>query len=239
LDRAVSFESGDIYSIGPIQTNEIGNVSGVFYLPGGYFHTGQRTFRLDNKVVVQTDNEFIYNGGTETTSAEGTYYAQGLATKSQELDFTPSCSSAKNTKPLSDTTRQGTYMVSRTANPHSGGCCVIATALNTHGEWEDNQKAGLIEWCEAKLHDKWWGETLRRGYQVIGSKVVVPNMENKMFRKYAKWQFGNATNMLRGKSFNPLSIPAALVWISAMVITGAVVSKSYATKCWTSLYKKK
>ena len=237
LSRNISYTQGDIYSIGQLATNEIGSISGVFFLPGNYFHTGQRTFRIDNRIVQQTENEFIYNNGTETTYAEATFYAEGLATKTQAVYVSPSISTAKNTQ---TTVQTSNYQISRTANPTGGGggCCVIATALNNQGEWEDNQKAGLVEWCEAKLHDKWWGETLRRGYQVIGSKVIVPNMSNKTFRKYVKWQFGNATNMLRGKKFNVLSIPTGLVWITAMVLTGAVVSKKYATKSWMSLYKK-
>jgi hypothetical protein len=237
LDRTISYTQGDIYSIGPMQTNEVGNVSGIFFLPGNYFHTGQRTFRLDNRVVQQTETEFVYSNGSETTSAEANFYAEGLATTSQGLYVAPSVSTAKNT---ATTVQTANYQISKSVDYHGGGggCCVIATALNNQGEWENSQKAGLIEWCEAKLHDKWWGETLRRGYQVIGSKVIVPNMKNRTFRKYVKWQFGNATNMLRGKSFNPLSVPAGLVWITAMVVTGAVVSKRFATKCWTSLYKK-
>lgn len=239
LDRTISYKAGDIYSIGPLQTNEVGSVCGIFFLPGNYFHTGQRTFRLDNRVVQQTETEFLYSNGSETTSAEAIFYAEGLATTSQALYVSASVSTAKNTE---TTVQTKNYQISRTADPRGGGgggCCVIATALNNQGEWADNQKAGLIEWCEAKLHDKWWGETLRRGYQVVGSKVIVPNMKNKTFRKYVKWQFGNATNMLRGKKFNPLSIPTGLAWITAMVLTGAVVSKKYATKSWMSLYKKK
>ena len=238
LDTAVSYSTGDVYSIGPLQTNEMGNVSGVFFIPPGYFHTGQRTFRIDNRSVSQTSTEFLYAAGTETTYAEATFYAQGLTTQSQQLNFSSSISSVKNTTTTIDQAIK-TLSVTQDQQPGGGGCCVIATALNSHGIWGNDKKFGLIEWCEAKLHDKWWGETLRRGYQVIGSKVAVPLInKNKWIRKYADWQFTNVTNILRGKKFNPLSVPTGLLWFTVMALTGVVVTKKYATKSWTSLYKK-
>jgi hypothetical protein len=58
-------------------------------------------------------------------------------------------------------------------------------------------------------------------------------------RKYAKWSFNNATNMIQGKKFNPLSVPNSLVWITLMLATGLFVTKEQAETSWKSLYKDK
>lgn len=236
LSSAISYTAGDVYSIGPIQSNELGSVSGIFYIPNGYFKTGERIFRLDNRVVTQTATEFLYQPGTETTSSEATFYAQGLTQKVQEAEFSPSYASAS--KVVSQTQRQN-FEISRTAIPSGGGgCCVVATALNARGTWSDGQKNTLIEWCEKHLHNKSLGECFRRGYQVIGSKLLVPGLNNKRTSGYLTWSWDNGTNMVMGKKFNPLSIPNSVFWIGMFMLVGSVVSTRYARKSWMSLYKK-
>lgn len=89
ISPAVTTANGDIYSIGSFSTDETGSLYGVFNIPPNTFHTGQRTLRIDNRV----NN----NIGTETTFAEGTYYAEGLAVKAQSVDFGASPAGAKNT----------------------------------------------------------------------------------------------------------------------------------------------
>ena len=73
-----------------LSTDESGTFVGIFNVPAGTFKTGERVFRIDNRTV-STDP------GTATSSAEGTFTASGLSTKTQALDFGPSVSGAKNT----------------------------------------------------------------------------------------------------------------------------------------------
>lgn len=86
---------GSIYDIrtgsasGQFSTNEYGAVSGVFYLPGNIFHTGEKIFRIDNRVAG--------NPGTETTFSQATFFASSLTQQKQKLEFAPDLSSAKNT----------------------------------------------------------------------------------------------------------------------------------------------
>jgi hypothetical protein len=89
LSSALTVAVGDIYSIGPFTTNEEGSLYGVFLIPPGLFHTGERVFRVDNRVGT--------NQSSATTFAEGTYYAQGLQTNKQRIDFGASPSGAKGT----------------------------------------------------------------------------------------------------------------------------------------------
>jgi hypothetical protein len=119
-----------------------------------------------------------------------------------------------------------------------GGCCVVATALTGNGNWVKGEKEDLIEWCERKLHGNTFGETFRRGYQVIGSKLCVPQIrKGGLLARYWSWGFTNAARSVQGKSFNWLSVPNTLFWAIWAMIIGSCVSKHFATRCWTSLYK--
>jgi len=239
LDRNVIINTSDTYSIGSLQTNEIGNISGIFNLPGGTFNTGTRIFRLDNRQVTKGISDFYYLNGTETTYAEATFFAQGLTTQSQKINFAATADGQKNTV---TTIQQQTGVIRETRSEvprGGGGCCVIATALTDKGIWQQEQKDTLVEWCEKYLHNKTLGECFRRGYQVMGSKLLVPALRAdwKWLNNYANWSWTNGTNMVMGKKFNPLSIPNSLIWITIWMGLGAVVTKKFATKCWTSLYK--
>lgn len=89
LATAVTTAVGDIYSIGSFTTNEDGSFYSIFLLPPNIFHTGERVFRIDNRVGT--------NQSSATTFSEGTYYAQGLQTNKQRIDFGASPSGAKGT----------------------------------------------------------------------------------------------------------------------------------------------
>jgi len=108
------------------------------------------------------------------------------------------------------------------------------------GIWQEQQKNDLISWCERWLHDNALGECFRRGYQVLGSASVLmmrqPNWFGRAWTRYASWAFDNGTNMVRGKSFSLISVPNSIVWILAFMLVGAVVTKSYAKRCWKRLY---
>ena len=89
LGSAITTAIGAIYSIGTISTNEAGMVSGIFAMPGGVFHTGQRTFRIDNSINGNLDSA--------TTFASSTFYASGLQQTKQGVNYAASIDSAKNT----------------------------------------------------------------------------------------------------------------------------------------------
>jgi hypothetical protein len=254
LSTTVSYVSGDIYSIGEITTDSVGTASGVFYLPGGYFTTGEKVLRIDDRIVQLPTgldtNGFQYSEGTETTYAEGKYFAQGLSQKVQETEYSPSIAGAKNIVVGTADTRNA-YEIGRTAIPQpqtNHGCCVVSTAFADMGIWSPDQKNELVEWCVKYLHNKTLGECFRRGYQVVGSKLIVPLMRDEdmfgiptkyllPFKKYCVWAFGHGTKMVQGNKFNPLSIPSSVFWIAAFMITGALVTAKFAKASWNKLYK--
>jgi len=120
-------------------------------------------------------------------------------------------------------------------------CCVVATELTSQGIWSTRKYTALNLWGANRLDKTSIGRALHRGYHVIAPKVIVPALRQQgtVKAKYFKWSFDNATNMLRGKKFNPLSIVNSAVWIVAMTVTGLFTSSKQATKSWKSLYKDK
>ena len=107
LSTDIPVTVGDVYSIGTFSTNEEGAFYSIFNLPAGIFHTGQRTLRIDNSI----------NGNqtTATTYASGTYYASGLQTQAQQVDFGASPAGAKNT--FTQTNTQTMVSVQRYTSP--------------------------------------------------------------------------------------------------------------------------
>lgn len=89
LGSAITAAAGDIYSIGSLVTNEAGMISGIFAIPGGVFHTGQRTFKIDDSINGNLDSA--------TTFASATFWASGLQQTKQGVNYASSIDSAKNT----------------------------------------------------------------------------------------------------------------------------------------------
>jgi hypothetical protein len=120
-------------------------------------------------------------------------------------------------------------------------CCVVATELTSQGAWSTREYTAINLWGANRLDKTSIGRALHRGYHVIAPKVIVPALRKRgtIKAKYFKWSFNNATNMLRGKRFNPLSVVNSAVWITAMTVTGLFASSNQATTSWKSLYKDK
>ena len=127
LSTAISCSSGDIYSIGTFSTNENGSFYGIFNIPENTFHTGERIFRVDNSINGNKD--------TATTNGEGTFYASGLSTKSQQIDFGASPSGAKGT--FSQTSSQ-TLVSSQTSTSTSA-------AITAYNPWDPIAQTFIID----------------------------------------------------------------------------------------------
>lgn len=194
--------------------------------------------RVDNLMIVSAapvsaPSNPVFDGGYEGPPAGDPGAAPSDAPDCTDADAADSSVSCANTAAAAtgDTGGDG----------GSGGGCVISTAFAEKKIWSQQDKFDLINWCKKYLHNTWWGEAFRRGYQVLGSKIVVPNLKrnDSLWSKYATWAFTNGTNLVRGKKFSLISLPNSIVWIIGFMLVGLLVSKEYATKCWTSLYKGK
>ena len=99
-------------SLTQLSTNEVGNFTGIFNVPGSVFSTGQRVFRVDNRLVT-TDPS------TATTYAEATFTASGLQTNNQNLNFGASIDpSAQNILSLSNQSNSTVTSYLNSIQPH-------------------------------------------------------------------------------------------------------------------------
>ena len=73
-----------------LSTDENGSIAAIFNVPQGVFKIGERVFQFDNRAVDRDPS-------TADTFSRATFYATGLTTKSQALNFGASIAGAKNT----------------------------------------------------------------------------------------------------------------------------------------------
>jgi hypothetical protein len=108
LATSITAANNDIYSIGTFSSNESGSFYGIFNLPENQFHTGQRVLRVDNGT--------LNNQTSATTFAQATYYAEGLQTTQQQVDFGASPAGAKGT--FTQTSQQTSTSTVTTYTPY-------------------------------------------------------------------------------------------------------------------------
>jgi len=65
-----------------------------------------------------------------------------------------------------------------------GGGCVIATHAVANGAFQWSDKQNAIEWCKNTLHDKWWGETMRKGYRYLGRKHIANGTAETVYKEF-------------------------------------------------------
>ena len=235
----VSLTSGQVYYVNWSATNLGGPASiGVVILDPS-----------NTQVFASTSppNLTYVNPGTQTIMPLGGAWFTGVT----KVYLGPNASSISNyyagstinisSKNIYQQTIAATYTPPPPAPSGGGGSsygCVVATTLADQNDgWSNRDMLRLMSWSFKKLDNSFLGKRLHRGYQVIGPKLLVPIVRKKgtLLSKYIKWSFTNATNMLQGKKFNPISILSTTPWIILMTTIGLIVTEEYATKSWQAL----
>lgn len=86
----------------------------------------------------------------------------------------------------------------------SGDGCVIATHAVASGAFSKYEKARAVVWCEKALHDKWWGDIIRRGYRHLGRKQIAKGNAHKYygdFKDYINFGTGKDRSIKNGLKF--------------------------------------
>lgn len=89
-----------------LSTDEFGNFTAIFQVPGGQFRTGDRVLRVDNRT---TDT----NPDSATTFAQGIFTASSIATKSQSLNFGGTVQAAAKSTVFTSVQQQNNVLVNR------------------------------------------------------------------------------------------------------------------------------
>ena len=82
--------------------------------------------------------------------------------------------------------------------------CVIATHAVANGSFTPREKRKAVVWCTKTLHDKWWGEAIRRGYRFYGMRAInAGEAENyyEEFRDFVRFATGTKRTPKTAKTF--------------------------------------
>ena len=62
--------------------------------------------------------------------------------------------------------------------------CVIATHAVSSGGFTPQMKREAVVWCMHNLHDKWWGEAIRRGYRYLGKQKIEQGKAHEHYQEF-------------------------------------------------------
>ena len=65
--------------------------------------------------------------------------------------------------------------------------CVIATHAVASGVFNYQSKRQAVVWCMHNLHDKWWGEAIRRGYRTLGRKKIEQGKAAEHYEEFRRY----------------------------------------------------
>ena len=85
-----------------------------------------------------------------------------------------------------------------------GSDCVIATHAVANGSFTPREKRKAVVWCTKTLHNKWWGEAIRKGYRFHGMKAInAGKAENYYdeFRDFVRFATGTKRTPKTAKTF--------------------------------------
>ena len=115
--------------------------------------------------------EIIKYGGSSTTAVN-----EGRAVKQKGFKQPRLVSGNKNPSDDGDAGSK--------SSDKSSSSCVIATHAVASGAFHTSDKANAIDWCKKNLHDKWWGETMRKGYRYLGRKHIANGTAETVYKEF-------------------------------------------------------
>jgi hypothetical protein len=82
--------------------------------------------------------------------------------------------------------------------------CVIATHAVNSGNFTKREKQKAVVWCVKTLHNRWWGESIRRGYRFYGNRAIKSGEAHQYydeFRDFVRFATGTKRNAKTAKIF--------------------------------------
>ena len=67
------------------------------------------------------------------------------------------------------------------------GSCVIATHAVASGAYNYKTLRQAEVWCMRKLHNRWWGETIRRGYRHLGRGKIAQGKAREHYDEFQRY----------------------------------------------------
>lgn len=91
----------------------------------------------------------------------------------------------------------------------AGDGCVIATHAVSTGVYKYQTRREAEVWCMRKLHNKWWGETIRRGYRYLGRRKIDQGKASEHydeFKRYIAFATGKRRDLRGALTFTLRSV---------------------------------
>lgn len=111
-------------------------------------------------------NSFAQNMANLTTPNDGTSYVDGKLVYDSDNDSGGGGSSDSSS---------------------SDDDCVIATHAVASGGFTPNMKREAVVWCMHKLHNRWWGEAVRRGYRYLGRQKIEQGKAREHYAEFKRY----------------------------------------------------
>ena len=178
---------GDSYNVGgannPIETPTVAEMidaapPGMTYdvSTGAYLASDDSNDNPITPAPASSSDSFLSGGGADGVGelgAVGDFFGSigdslgitDYAGEAEALAATPAVATAPPARPTSNDSDDG-------GGGGGGGGCVIATHAVASGAYTHQTKREAVVWCMHNLHDKWWGEAIRRGYRHLGRRKI-------------------------------------------------------------------
>ena len=128
-------------------------------------------------------NSIAQNMANLATPNDGTSYVDGKLTYDSDNDSGGSSSSSSSS---------------------NDDDCVIATHAVAAGGFTPQMKREAVVWCMHKLHNRWWGEAVRRGYRYLGRQKIEQGKAREHyaeFKRYIDFASGKRRDVRGGVTF--------------------------------------
>lgn len=176
-----SYQVGGVNN--PIETPTIQEMadaapSGMTYNPttGSYVRTGA-TSSAPAQVGADAGDGMVWTRMPNSNALVRTPAPSGTTS-------TQSASAAPTSSPR-PVTRQDAESGSRDTGDDGG--CVVATHAVASGAFTPSMKREAVVWCMNVLHDKWWGEAVRRGYRYLGRKKIEQGKAHEHYKEFSDY----------------------------------------------------
>ena len=110
-------------------------------------------------------NSFAQNMANLATPNDGTSYVDGKLTYDSDNDSGGGSSGSSS----------------------SDDDCVIATHAVAAGGFTPQMKREAVVWCMHKLHNRWWGEAVRRGYRYLGRQKIEQGKAREHYAEFKRY----------------------------------------------------
>ncbi len=111
-------------------------------------------------------NSVVQNMANLSTPNDGTSYVDGVLTYDSDNDSGGGSSSSSSS---------------------DDDDCVIATHAVAAGGFTPRMKREAVVWCMHKLHNRWWGEAVRRGYRYLGKRKIEQGKAREHYAEFKRY----------------------------------------------------